>query len=1728
MNVSQTPLCIEFTPQGKSGYSDPHLTMDGRTEHETVPVDVAGYPNLSNVIHFCPAFDIWICTKCRKPVAKSKSGSHLATEHGDELWPPGALKKGQKQLDERCLALRNELDSLHKVGTEIGGGEWSKVHKRVPFLNVTEGHTGRACLDANCFFVSASLTTTIKHLKDKDNRHKVSTAGDDNELVLPRHLQTLDLGGKKRIMVQPRPVAGSQEVAVEQTRRGYGSMPEFEEAFAAPPPRPPRTRDLDPRRQALIELVTNWRNVLTQDQIELARWLLSKDNALVAGHIRSALEALAQKFLEEVQRRIPKTPENLRVVMASGSATRLIFKETEHVNKNYKKVIASLLQWALTVWGPLGPPSGANAEHGTEEEEEDFDLYLEQFGLYHEIPDHWALNGELISESINKLYELVRSDHVPQNRPDSVPEEPFAVVSKVLLALLARTARLSDRDEGYYDPMAVFCVATTLLHKDVSRTGANATTFMAGLEYAMRSCVLLEANEIYKSITAGMAQPGGVATASPSMEASRYIKENGIADAERNNVAFLLSHHKGRLRNHAPNEATSNIQFKDHADKKDLIIADTAVEVNYGAVKAGIDQVFVDVEADMRRLLGGYTGSRNFCNLVENWNDETVGYSFVTDKRNGLADLWKAYGCQCPFKSPAWRKDFLATTHGLMEKFGFLIHTAAGGPSRAPTMVSAQLVNSMTMLRCLQIFGKDVMFVTRYNGKGRSLRQRDIESAKCLPSRLASPLLQYLVLLRPVENRLRASVDGAVLPDLLYNMETYFFVTPEGRPFDEAGSQFRSLIKRFFNHYMRADIRFQDWRHAQENWQRHQIPDVACARGIRASHVLNSQMDHSKATGDLYGRADSEPVSTEFFANNAFGSKAWHRFILVNHTDCPVQPVHLPEPDTLLGQGDTHAAAANPSVINYNIDYHFGRDTQTSYRSSEVCVGELQKILSAARRQKMYPTLFRNKDTEKCFHTVFSSRDDFVVLLPTGSGKTSFVHYPSMWERTERDVVLVIVPLLPLLRDQVRAAKKKGIHCHLYDPALTPAQNKEVLNLDAPGPTKRVVFVQLEHVGPHFLEFSALLGTRLGRIIKDEWHLILFHDSLRGFDFHYVEELCNQLNGVPKLILTATLPYAHREEFLKRVSVWKGTHRVEPRVLDYSRIPPNVSFSVEWESSATGVREHIFNAASAFSPQRQTRERIIIFCMTIEDLQLMCNYLEARGIRCAQSHSNLTEEERVNYEKAWREGKFWVIVATDGFACGVDYPYIPMVFNAHGGWDLASLIQKGGRAARAHGTLGKFVFVGCKQHYLGQSFYADQAEKALRNWLLNDHVCRRCLLSLYLSNTAELCTEETSPCDICRHNLPLLLQQESAVTLDLRQDHGSGTGRDSELSCADQDAVPAERDYLLGDNGISVVGTKVSQSQSDGSAQSQDWTSEVYVPPDEDPTCLPTGKTKSSYAPPEQRKRQKLVLPPSQEAVKKAASASLASTNAAGVARTLETPEPLTSGVAPGIHPVVTNPYKTTCSNGRRKPLPANPHKSTRPDAPRISTQTSASTAVTTERSLSLQADNHRQDLCEVRPHLEALASACPYCYVKSGTVANHVFDKNCPSRGRRQLLCFRCTGNHGFMECIVARPSELPLSGNSCRKCLLLVSEHHSGPSGFRCYIQPKNDFTHRFCWAMLHHKPSLLREIISDRGIPTLSGDFGDWMATAEGPPGTPCNGVRLLCAYIKIQPWNRGPHW
>lgn len=297
--------------------------------------------------------------------------------------------------------------------------------------------------------------------------------------------------------------------------------------------------------------------------------------------------------------------------------------------------------------------------------------------------------------------------------------------------------------------------------------------------------------------------------------------------------------------------------------------------------------------------------------------------------------------------------------------------------------------------------------------------------------------------------------------------------------------------------------------------------------------------------------------------------------------------------------------------------------------------------------------------------------EDFLVVLPTGGGKSLIFMLPAFMNPDR--VCVVIVPLVALQEDLIARCAAKGI---------TAARFTDVN--DTAG--VRVVLVSAEHlVLPGYAAFlrTQVAKNALHAIFVDEAHLVVLWRQFRTALQDVREFIRPHDVDVSIISMTATCPPPLEKELCCACGMrdWEVTRSRTTR--------RNIRYSVQKVAAGSLLltAAQIVARIAAESDADAGETRMILYienkarCNSVEHVfSLICP-----DIQCLLYHADLTDAQRSQALRNWQTKQCTrprLMVATSAFGCGIDVPSVRCVVHLGLPRTVMDFLQESGRAGR--------------------------------------------------------------------------------------------------------------------------------------------------------------------------------------------------------------------------------------------------------------------------------------------------------------------------------------------------------------------------------------------------------------------------------------------------------------
>lgn len=291
------------------------------------------------------------------------------------------------------------------------------------------------------------------------------------------------------------------------------------------------------------------------------------------------------------------------------------------------------------------------------------------------------------------------------------------------------------------------------------------------------------------------------------------------------------------------------------------------------------------------------------------------------------------------------------------------------------------------------------------------------------------------------------------------------------------------------------------------------------------------------------------------------------------------------------------------------------------------------------------------------------NRQDSLVILPTGSGKSLCYQLPVLMMQ---GTAVVVSPLVSLMKDQVDTLNGMGIPAGILNSAMSESDRQQAIQTLRQGSYKLFYVAPEGLAKPSFLDL--LSQCELAYFVIDEAHCI----SQWGHDFRSAYRELGQLRerfpnlGIHAFTATATEPV--RKDIVQALHLRHST----PIVGHFDR--PNLLYRVQYR---TNLMKQLCDILD-----RYPNEGGVIYCISRKDVDELAASLKSKGYNALPYHAGLTADARQRHQDAFMNERVNIIVATIAFGMGIDRSNIRFVIHTGMPKSIENYQQEAGRAGR--------------------------------------------------------------------------------------------------------------------------------------------------------------------------------------------------------------------------------------------------------------------------------------------------------------------------------------------------------------------------------------------------------------------------------------------------------------
>jgi ATP-dependent DNA helicase RecQ len=335
---------------------------------------------------------------------------------------------------------------------------------------------------------------------------------------------------------------------------------------------------------------------------------------------------------------------------------------------------------------------------------------------------------------------------------------------------------------------------------------------------------------------------------------------------------------------------------------------------------------------------------------------------------------------------------------------------------------------------------------------------------------------------------------------------------------------------------------------------------------------------------------------------------------------------------------------------------------------------EVRDEAEAVLRQLAGTSARLREDQWSAIRALVLERRRALVVQRTGWGKSAVYFVATKLLRARGAGPTVIVsPLLALMRNQVAAADRAGIHARTINSANLPEWEK--IQEEIADGAVDVLLISPERLNnPTFRdEVMPRLAKTVGLLVVDEAHTISDWGHDFRPDYRRLGDLIRSLEpGLPILATTATANSRVTADVAEQVGTGSGSALVLRGTLDRESLYLSSLSLPDSGSRLAWLAEHLPELPGSG----------IIYTLTVAAAGETADFLRSRGYTVASYTGRTEDEERQQSEQDLLDNKIKALVATSALGMGFDKPDLGFVVHLGAPSSPIAYYQQVGRAGR--------------------------------------------------------------------------------------------------------------------------------------------------------------------------------------------------------------------------------------------------------------------------------------------------------------------------------------------------------------------------------------------------------------------------------------------------------------
>jgi|SRR3989344_7962968 len=308
---------------------------------------------------------------------------------------------------------------------------------------------------------------------------------------------------------------------------------------------------------------------------------------------------------------------------------------------------------------------------------------------------------------------------------------------------------------------------------------------------------------------------------------------------------------------------------------------------------------------------------------------------------------------------------------------------------------------------------------------------------------------------------------------------------------------------------------------------------------------------------------------------------------------------------------------------------------------------------------------FKENGQEKIIRFILQKRGNALGIIPTGGGKSACFQISAL---IQKNMTLIVSPLIALMKDQVESLLEKGIHSAFFiNSSINDNIKEKIISLIKENKVK-MLYIAPESLQSERIQ-NVLSKTKIDLVVIDEAHCISTWGHNFRPDYLKLTEVIENLGSPPILALTATATKNVikdiKKQLRKNFNIFKASFDRPLLYLVIHNVPDN-----------------IYKELFLLNLIQKLEGPTVVFARTRELTENLSDLLNKNSIKSIFYHAGLSSEERQKRQDLFMSGECNIIITTIAFGMGIDKKDIRNVIHYNIPQSIEGYYQEIGRAGR--------------------------------------------------------------------------------------------------------------------------------------------------------------------------------------------------------------------------------------------------------------------------------------------------------------------------------------------------------------------------------------------------------------------------------------------------------------